>query len=225
VSEESENSIYSLLPQIVSILESPERLLIIVNCGQGRQFIPRRAEFARAAITRVLSGLDIAEQPMVRAVCMSNSFPRIGHDGLRMSVNFDWRIWREAREGFPFSFGDYGATHRIARGPFVPLDIKSSVVLPLDESWLIYRHENANDPSGWIAGAQAVVAHEAFADAPDIWGTHLIQQAAGGNISDIDAPRFWYASKVNLHLHRQLGFARSSIAGYGGADDDEPPEL
>jgi hypothetical protein len=221
ITQESGIAIYPVIANIISILGSPNQILIVIDCGQGRQFISPRAKFARDAITQILANLDISERPLVRAVCMANSFPRPTHQGLLPRKNYDWRLWREAREAFPFTFGDYGAMHRIPRSSFVPPGVPT-VVFPLDDEWLIYRHDSASDPKGWIEGSKAIVTSEKFANAPAIWGTAIIQQASSGDISGIDQASYWHASKVNIHIHRQIDYAKNNFMSYG--DDDEPPE-
>lgn len=211
-------AISPVISQIISVLESPDQLLIVVDCGQARRGAEEQAAFAAQSITDILSDMDILEEPMIRAVCMSNSFPNGRHDGLREFENIDWTIWRDARDTFSFMFGDYAAMYRHRRTGFTPFDWRATVVLPLDESWLFYRHDNARDEQGWIDGATAIAGDARFGDAPDIWGTHVIQQAAGGSLEDINSTRFWYASKVNIHIHRQIDFAGNNLASY---DDDE----
>jgi hypothetical protein len=217
VTEESVPAIYAVIAQIISILESPDRLLIVIDSGQARQFIAPRARYARDAMAHILNSVDIAEQPLVRAVCMTNSFPRPGHEGVRSYRNLDWRLWREAREGFPFTFGDYAAIHRIPRSSFIPPG-KPTVVLPLDEAWIIYRHTNTNDETGWVTGARLISENENFATAPAIWGTNVIRRAATGDLNGLNYAWAWHASKVNIHIHRQLDFAQNNITSYGGDD-------
>jgi hypothetical protein len=210
-----------VIPQIVSILESPDRLLVIVDCDQRRTNISQRASFASEAMSRILSNIDLQSRPLIRAVCMSNSFTQPGHDGLREDYdNLDWRLWREARETFPFLYGDYAAMYRLRRqNTFVPPDWRATVVYPREEEWLVYRHPDASDPQGWQIGSAAITDHARYNPAPRVWGVQVIERAAAGNLTGIDAARFWYGAKVNIHIHRQIPFARQTIGEYGLDDD------
>lgn len=218
INSETDAAIFEIISEIISILPSPDRILIIVDCGQGRTNIANRAGFARDALTEILNYIEIAERPLVRAVCMSNSFTQPAHDGIRDDYEIlDWRLWREARDVFPFMFGDYGAMYRIRRqNTFVPPEWRATVVYPLDDRWLIYRHPNTNDPNGWRDGSLLITQHGSYRPAPQVWGVNIIEQAARNDLDDISTARFWYAAKVNIHIHRQIRFARSTIENYGG---------
>jgi hypothetical protein len=211
-----------VISQIIAILDAPNQLLIILDCGQGRIHLSDRAGFARDTIQAILSELDVVQQSKVRAVCMSNSILHPNHDLMRPLPNLDWRIWRSAREVFPFAFGDYAAMSRpAAHSAFVPRDWRATVTYPLPESWLIYRSPNINDPAGWVEGSQAIMNHADFEPPPDAWGVTLIKAAAEGNIEDVESARFWSAAKVNLHLCRQIRYSASQLGEPGGGGDDE----
>lgn len=221
VTQQRGMDICGVIPQILSVLETPDRLLIIVDCGQGRTHVSERANFAAEAISRIVNNVDLQNRPLVRAVCVSNSFTQPGHDGLRDDYrNLDWRLWREARDTFPFMFGDYAAMYRLHRqNTFVPPDWRATVVYPSTEEWLVYRHPDANDPEGWRAGSRIITEHERYNPPPRIWGTRIIEQAASGDLDGIEAPRFWYGAKVNIHIHRQIPFARLTIDEYGSDEE------
>lgn len=222
VKEDDNPRIYEVVSQIFSIIDSPEHMLVIVDCGQGRQLIRQRADFARLAIGRMTDGLEPAQLACVRAVCISNTFTKPSHDGLRHYRNDDWRIWREARQSFPFLFGDYTAMHRFRRmTTFTPSDFRATVVYPLEDAWLVYRHPDANDDGGWGAGAEEMVEHERFRPAPAVWGTGVIERAANGQTADVLASRFWHAVKVNIHIHRQMDVAARNVAGLDDEDYNE----
>lgn len=217
ITPETDQTIIGIIPEIISILSSPDKLLIIADCGQGRTNIASRATFARNTLAEILNNVEITEQPLIRAVCLSNSFTQPAHDGLREDYEIlDWRLWREARDGFPFMFGDYGAMYRIRRqNTFVPPEWRATVVYPLDDTWLIYRHPNTNDVTGWHEGSSAITDHARYNPAPRVWGVGVIEQAAANDLHNISTARFWYAAKVNIHIHRQIRIARSTIENYG----------
>lgn len=211
-----------LIAQIISILDEPGQLLIILDCGQGRIHLPDRAAFARDTIQTILGELDVTQQPGVRAVCMSNSMLQSNHDLMRTLPNLDWRIWRSAREVFPFAFGDYGAIPRsAAHSAFIPRDWRATVTYPLAESWLIYRSPNMNDPEGWVEGAQAIASDDAYPPPPEAWGSTLIAAAVGGSLDGANSARFWTAAKVNLHLHRQIRYSAAQLSDPGGAGEND----
>ncbi|MCW2245138.1 hypothetical protein M2352_000729 [Azospirillum fermentarium] len=220
IRQEDNARIFEIISQIISVIDSPDHLLIIIDCGQGRQRLRDRANFARNAIGRITEGLDPAQIALIRAVCMSNTFMKPNHDGLIYYRNDDWGIWRAARESFPFLFGDYAAMNRIRRmTTFTPSDYRATVVYPLNDAWLVYRHPDANDEAGWGAGAEEVVAHERYQPVPEVWGAEVIGRAANGDTADVLASRFWHAVKVNIHIHRQIGAAAVNVAGLDGEDE------
>jgi hypothetical protein len=222
VTQKDDPHIFSIIAQIISILESPDRLLIIIDAGYARQNVSKGASFALNSIAQILNSIDLLEAPLLRAVCMSSSFPKTDHDGILEIDNRDWALWKEAREAFPFMFGDYGATYRHRRTAFTPFDWRAVVVLPFEEAWLAYRYANAKDKKGWVVGAQEVKNDARFLKAPKIWGVGVIQQASINDITDIDSPKAWYGAKVNIHLHQQINFARNNFLNY--EDDDDEPE-
>lgn len=216
-------AIIGLVTQIIAVLDHPGQLLIVADCGQGRLRISERAEFARNILHGILSELSMVQRSEVRAVCMSNSFNAPTHSGLRdrPATNLDWRLWREASESYPFAFGDYAATPRPGTlSSFQPRDWRATVVYPLDEAWLAYRAPNTNDQQGWIDGARAIRERPEYSPAPDTWGVEQIQQAAGGDLDSLDSARFWYAAKVNIHLHRQISYSAEQIDALSGGDED-----
>lgn len=221
ITQSADESIGDTISQIISIIDSPDQLLIIIDCGQGRQLLRQRAEFARNTIERIVGGLELSQVPLVRAVCMSNTFTKPG-PGLTYYRNDDWRLWRVASESFPFLYGDYAAMHRFRRTTtFTPSDYLPTVVYPLDEAWLVYRHESANDDTGWVTGSAQIMAHERYRPVPDTWGVQLIERAAGGNIDDVRWSRFWHAAKVNIHIRRQIDVAAAAVAEFGDEDGEE----
>jgi len=223
IRQDTDPAIIGLVAQTIAILDHPGQLLIVIDCGQGRLRISERAEFARTRMQAILSELSVTQRPEVRAVCMSNSFNTPNHSGLRdrPTPNLDWRLWREASEVYPFAFGDYAATHRPgAHSSFQPRDWRATVVYPLGESWLAYRAPNTNDEQGWIDGAVAIRDRPEYPPAPGVWGVEMIEQAAGDDLEGLNSARFWYAAKVNIHIHRQLAYSAEQLAAASNGDDD-----
>ncbi len=212
-----DGSIFEAMAAITSILDTPEQMLLIVDCGQGRIQIPHRAEFAAQAIARVHTLLSLAERAQIRAVCLSNSFMKPSRDGFSTWDNLDWRLWEAATETHAMTFGDYGASNRF-QSTYMPSDWRATVVMPLDHSWQIYRHPNANDRDGWIVGARRIRDEGGLDGAPDCWGTRMIGRAAEGNIAGVESARFWRAAKVNIHITRQTTFAGGPALEW---DEDE----
>jgi hypothetical protein len=224
ITEEHADTLGALVPQIISILHSPVQLLVIIDCGQRRQRLAQRAQFAADTLMRILGDIDIAEQPLVQAVCMSSWYTKPDQPGLHTYESQDWRLWREARDTFPFAFGDYGAMHRFRRrSTFVPGDWVATVTIPLDEGWRAYKALNANDRTGWITGAQLLRDEGLIATAPACWGRDVVSRAANNDIAGVDSVRFWHASRVNIHITRQIGVAYQNITNYGEDDDDDEP--
>lgn len=211
-----------IILQIIAILEAPERLLIVVDAGQGRRGIENRGAAAAGFLSSIGEVLDISDSARLIAVLISNSFTTSSHDEMRIIPNLDWRLWRAAREAFPFLYGDYGATPRAnVNASYIPPDTKPTVVFPLDEDWLVYRALDLNNPQGWVDGAEAVVAHDRYDGPIAAWGNSIISQAEGGDLSGIDSARHWRAAKVNLHIYRQIRHSRDLLSDGVPLDLDE----
>lgn len=221
---EMPDEIYKIILRILSILDGPEQLLIILDCGQNRTDQTTSENFVRSSIAHIALDTDLQNWPQLRFVCMSNSFPtKLTHDNLVSFDAFDWNVWRETKDACPsahYAFGDYGAHARYhSATTYMPPKWRPTVVFPLEEGWLIYRHPNAGDREGWIEGARQIIAHERYEKGVEAWGHTLIRRAAQGNIRDCGSQRFWHAAKTNIHLHRQIHYAAANIADF--ADDSE----
>lgn len=211
---ETDPEIYTAIALLIATLDTASSLLIIIDCGQGRTRIAERAEAARKAIATILSEVDVLQRPNVRAVCLSNSFPNATHDGLKDYPNLDLDLFEEASEAFPFMYGDYAAVYRRKNtSMFMPGDWRATVITPSKGGWLIYRHPDAKDQEGWKTGSTAAQKHVDFVPL-DTWGASVLARAANGDIEESKSPRFWYAAKVNLHIHRQLNRPGGEDADY-----------
>lgn len=204
VRQENAEALLPTLLQIYSVLDSPDAMLLIVDCEQGRQFIGQRAMFARDFIRHLVGSLPPSDVPMVRAVCMSSSFSHPSHEGLRLTRNFDLRLWNEARTSFPFYRGDYAGMVRRPPSSFIPDEFRATVVYATDDGWLVYRDPETSRSAGWIDGALEVTTSGLFPPEPNTWGTQMIRRAARGDLQDLDSPVYWYAVKVNIHIHRHI---------------------
>jgi TusA-related sulfurtransferase len=207
ITAETDEAIYPVIAQLISTLDTAASLLMIADCGQRRSLIAERAEFARQAIAKIQSEVDVLQWPELRAVCLSNSFPNAQHDGLKQIENLDQELWEQASENFPFFYGDYGAVFRRRnKSMYIPAEWRAAVTYPVDGGWLIYRDPNARDPQGWITGSKEIQEHDAF-NFLDAWGGDVVAKAAEGDLRENKSARYWYAVKTNLHLHQQLHFA------------------
>jgi hypothetical protein len=223
ITAEHAQALAVIVPEILSVLNSPEQLLVIADCGLGRarSRLVEHASFAGDTLASIVSELDIVQRFLVRAVCVSSSYARPSRDGLAEYANLDWRLWEDARAAFPFMFGDYGAMLRFSRtSTFVPPTWTPAVTLPTPGRWLTYKHPDSNDPNGWILGSREIVNRAEFAAAPRCWGTELIQRASTGNIAGADAIRFWHAARVNIHLTTQIDAAYDNVISYGEPDEE-----
>ncbi len=209
IAAETNEAIFPIVGQIISILESAAQLLVIIDCGQGRQKISERAEFAKKAIARIVEEVEPSQAQALSAVCLSDFFMSPSATGLVPYENNSWELWTQASETFPFLFGDYCAhTRHKKANTFMPGEWKAQVVYPLPKSWLVYRHPNSQDAQGWIDGAKAIAADDELFDGfPKCWGGELLKSAANGNIEGVASARFWHAAKINMHIHRQIGHA------------------
>jgi len=209
----------ALVAEVLTTVATADQVLIIFDSGQGRRRVEDRIAFVANAIDKILRDIALERSGGLMAVCMSNSFTRPGHDGIRAVTNCDWEVWRGARQVMPLAFGDYAASQRertLSR--FIPRDWRATVVHSLPESWLINRHENTADRNGWIEGSRAVRGHPEFDELPS-WCDQMIGRAAGGDINGADRARFWHAGRINGHLERQFRYAREAVLGYEDADD------
>ncbi len=203
--------------QIAAILRDPGQMLIIFDCGQGRIEVKEKERFVIEGVQRITAEIELPYRSSFNFVCMSNSFPTLAHNGLTSKSNIDRRIWQSVRDIAPVAFGDYAAVNRPnAYASYMVWDWRATVVLAKNTSWNIYRHINAKDPNGWIEGAQSLVADVSFPGVGDCWGNDLIAAASEGNITLVDAPRFWHAAKINSHIHRQIMFSPSDL----GTDEE-----
>jgi hypothetical protein len=212
---ETDFSIFSTIALVVATLENASSLLIIIDCGQGRTRVSERAEMARKAIATILSEVEVAQRANIRAVCLSNSFPNAGHDNLKEYASCDNDLWEQTLDAFPFMYGDYGAMHRRHNTTmFIPGEWRATVISPSKDGWLIYRDPNSKDPKGWETGCDLIQKDALFVPL-DTWGATVIANGAAGKLEDHKSPRFWYAAKVNLHLHQQTNWP----SGGGGGGD------
>lgn len=202
VNPETSDEIFSTLGQIIAFLDSADQLLLIVDCGQGRQQIAERAEFAKKAVARVREELDASQLLNLSALCLHDSYTS-PPQGARFYESYSRELWREASAGFPFLFGDYAGHRRLKKSStYMPGEWKAQVAYALPEGWIIYRHPNAQDSQGWIAGSKAIVSSDDFDDGLDCWGSDLVKAAAEGNLDPYGSARYWHGAKINMHIHR-----------------------
>lgn len=195
----------SLAEDVIALFENPSDLLLILDCGQSRLKTLERALAARSAVERIQKTIDLREQPMLRAVCLSGSFRDPNEHGPKQIPILDRKLWLQASESFPFIYGDYASSTRKGPSTFIPSTWIATVFLATKRNWLTYRCENQADPSGWIQGAKHLLAK--YADqVPSCWGGELIRKAANDDISNANAPRFWRSARINTHLHVQANY-------------------
>ncbi|MBY5552626.1 hypothetical protein HFO41_10045 [Rhizobium leguminosarum] len=207
VSPETSDEIFPIIGQIIAFLDSADQLLLIVDCGQGRKQIAERTEFAKKAVARVLAELDASQVLNLSAVCLHDSYTS-PPEGTKIYESYSRELWREASTGFPFLFGDYSGHRRLKKSStFMPGDWKAQVVYALPDAWIVYRHPNAQDAHGWIAGSKAIMNNADFDDGLDCWGSEIMRVAAGGKLDPYGSARYWHAAKINMHLHRQIQYA------------------
>lgn len=206
ISQSHYETLISLAIQILATLPSSGQLLIILDCGQGRRGVTDKIDWVLECLTLLLAGLEPDQIMNLSIVCMSNSYPPMNHDGMRVVENCDRQIWLGAYEQFPFLFGDYAASPRAANlSAFTPRSFRATVVHSLDDQWLVHRHANADDPDGWVEGSEAIVAHEQF-DPMVSWTDETIVATAEGNSTGMDTPRPWHAARIAGHIDRQFRY-------------------
>ncbi|WP_054312272.1 hypothetical protein [Mesorhizobium sp. 1M-11] len=216
ITQETSEAIYPVIGQIAAVLDSAAQLLLIVDCGQGRQRIAERAEFAKSAIARVLEEVGPAQAVHLSAVCLNDSYTNPQDGTPKLYESSSWELWSQASETFPFLYGDYGAHYRIKKtNTYMPGDWRAQVVYPMDEKWLVYRHPNSQDANGWIEGSKAITADPNYDGKNDCWGSDLVAHAAKGDIAGVSSARFWHGAKINMHIHRQIWYAQEVMGGGG----------
>jgi hypothetical protein len=225
VSEDSYKELCPIISQLLAIMIDSGQLLIMIDCGQGRTSNSERAAFAKDAIGMVLLDLDIDQKSRVVAVCISNSYTDPSHSDLKKLQNYDPEIWLDARDAFPFSYGDYAASYRPnALSSYKPWSWRPTVVYPLDDAWMVYRHQNAGDPDGFVEGAKAIILDLGSEPKVECWGADILRAANQGNLMGADSPKDWRAIKVNMHLHRQISASSARIddlnPGFGETGED-----
>ncbi|MCE9651172.1 MAG: beta family protein [Parvibaculum sp.] len=222
---EDVNAAVPVVAQILSIVDDARKLLIIVDCGQGRQKLVERAAAASNAILRIRDEIDLSQRSSLRSVCVSSSFTQPPGPYPRDYENYEPELWRAASEVFSFLLGDYAATYRrVSTTTYIPDEWVASVVCPLDDIWLVYRDQNQKDPDGWTKGAAAITRQGKYKDfgrLPGVWGDEVIQRAKEKNIDGVSSARFWHAVKVNIHIHRQIRAAPQRIKEYAASDSED----
>lgn len=202
-----------IVARILAILPDDSQAILIFDAGTGRRNVGEKIDFVTGATDILLSGLDPNQAVTFRTVCMSSSFNSPSHDGLRFVENYDWDVWRAAAPTFPFAFGDYGGSPHRALSSFVPRNFRPTVIHAIDEGWVIFRHENLDDPNGWITGSEVVTGDAGF-NPIGSWADDSILQAAGGDLSDIDRPKHWHAIRINGHIERQAQFCTTAMEDF-----------
>ncbi|MBZ8132893.1 beta family protein [Afifella sp. IM 167] len=214
ITQETNEAVFATAGQVAAILDSPLQLLLIIDCGQGRQRIAERAEFAKLAIARVMEEMEPSQTLQLNAVCVSDSYTQPPDGTPRLYESHSWELWRQASETFPFLFGDYGAHYRLKKAStYMPGDWRAQVVYSLREGWITYKHPNAQDPQGWIEGAKKVLGDSNCDKENDCWGSQLLEAAESGNIEGASSARFWHGAKINMHIHRQIRYAEEVMGG------------
>ena len=209
-----------LIANMLAVLGSPDRLLIIFDCGTGRRRTINPLDAANEFVREMLRILDIDEALSLNIVFMLSSFTSRNHEGLQEFPNLDIPLWQEARQFYQYSFGDYAATVRRS-STFIPPDWRAQPVYALDDLWLAYRHHRANDSNGWVQGCQEIMNHARYQPAPQCWGVDQIVRASNNDLTGIDSSRYWYAAKVNIHISRMVGLVDSLINEDNGDQDGE----
>jgi hypothetical protein len=206
ITQTQSDTLLNIAVQILATLPSSGQLMIILDCGQGRRGVSEKADWVLNCLGHVVSRLEPDQMMGLAMVCMSNSYPPMNHDGLRITTNCDRQIWLAAYDQFPFHFGDYAASTRNQNlSAFLPRSFRATVVHSLDDSWVVHRHENADDPQGWIVGSQVISAHESF-DPTDSWTDQTIEAAANGDLTGMGSPRPWHATRIAGHIDRQFRY-------------------
>ncbi|KKW92961.1 hypothetical protein YP76_08760 [Sphingobium chungbukense] len=206
VGQANYEALIALAIQILATLPSSGQMLVIFDCGQGRRGVAEKIEWVLHCRDMLLAGLEPDQITGISIVCMSNSYPQMNHDGLRVVENYDRRIWVGAYQQFPFLFGDYAASPRLQNlSAFLPRSFRATVVHASDDYWMVHRHLNADDPQGWIDGSVVIAAHDQF-EPIDTWTDRAIETAAGGNIVGMDNPRPWHAARIAGHVDRQFRY-------------------
>jgi Beta protein len=212
ITQETNEEIYDVIGQVGAVLESAAHLFLIIDCGQGRQRIAERADFAKLAMARVIEEIEPSQSLLISAVCLNDAYTTPPDGILRFYESCSRELWGQASEKFPFLFGDYGANYRHKKtNTFMPPEWKAQVVYPLSDGWLVYRHPDAQDVQGWIEGAKAVLGHDDCDDENNCWGSQLVDRAFEGDISGVASARFWHGAKINMHIHRQIRYAQESV--------------
>lgn len=199
----------NIAAQILSMLASSSQLLLIFDAGHGRRDPEVRGQWIAHSLDSILSQVDIQQRAGLVAVAMSNSFNPPTHNGMREVTNRDWEVWSGASETFSFRFGDYGGSPRTNDlSSFMPRSFRATVVYADDEVWLINRHENADDTSGWVSGSQAIASHDIYSPI-QCWANGIIDEVARtGELGAYTMPRIWHAVRVNGHMERQAKYSQ-----------------
>lgn len=201
-----DSELIKIAVRILAMLPLSSQLLLIFDCGQGRRGVAEKAQWVLDCLASVSSRLEPNQATGLSVVCMSNSYPQMNHNGLRVVSNCDREIWQAVYEQFPCHFGDYAASPRSPNlSAFLPRNFRATVVHSQNDQWLVHRHENSDDPQGWIVGSQVITANDEF-DPISSWTDHSIETAARGDISGMEKSRPWHAARIAGHIDRQFRY-------------------
>ncbi len=216
-----DDTIFTVIGQIFSILDNPGQLLVVLDAGQGRVGFKNRAEESARRLTLLHKEVPVTQRHLLRIVQMSSSFPSALKDDLSTVKSYDWSLWRKVREAGVVLFGDYGGIRRHQNNWFIPSEWRATTIYPFDEAWLVYRDENAQDSGGWIKGAGKISKADGYSSEAGIWGSDAIERAKRGKLDGMEQVQNWRAAAVNLHLHRQIRVAGDAVTHFGSGEDDE----
>lgn len=201
----------SLAAEILLALRNVDQLLLIFDCGQGRTRLGERAAFVRWAFGTIQRLVGVDRSKGLRVVCMSNSFTLPTHRGTRFKECLDWELFRRASPTAEFAFGDYAASERqAAHSSYRPWDYRAAITHSLPEGWLICRHANKNDATGWVASCKTIIGDARFRPLGS-WCDEMISATANADVSASHEPRFWHATRMNGHMERQHQHAMRRI--------------
>jgi hypothetical protein len=193
----------SLAAEILMRLEDPRQILLVIDCGQGRAQLRKRAAFVAEALQALQSQVGPSRAPLIRAVCMSNSFRVPDHKGTTFSDNLDWEVRRRVCTSASLAFGDYAGSSRPNAHPAYRVwDWVPTVTHTLPGGWLIHRHANKNDRAGWVSACKDIKGDPRFSSGGS-WCDQIIGRVASDGASELDKPRYWHAARMNGHIERQ----------------------
>lgn len=203
----------------LSAMDDPRNAMVFVDCEYIRGAL---AAYVAAAVSTI-NALR-TEFPESFVCVLSTSFPAstkpfADASQQRGSIDILERDLHARVGGYSVaSYGDHGSIHSVIYDDVPVMRWVPRIDYPRESDWYFERRPGASPEAGYQSAAQALVELDDEIGTRDIWGEQKIIETAQGNPL-AKAPGPWIASRVNIHLSRQVDLSER-LNGDAVDDDD-----